>query len=159
GGKLAHRLARAKALAVASRLRRPGWVLGADTVVILQGRILGKPRDEHHARSMLEDLSGRLHRAITALVLEPARIPGAHALSGLSTTQVRFAPLPAARISWLMASGEHRDKAGAYAVQGRAACFITELRGSYTNVVGLPLGLLFNMLETIGFFRPRRSER
>lgn len=137
------RLARAKAEAVA--MMRPGsLVLGADTVVVAGGALLGKPRDEEEARRMLRQLSGGWHEVLTGVALvgaeEPAPVAVAH-----ERTRVRFAALTTADIDWYVATGEPADKAGAYAVQGRAALFIEEIAGDYWNVVGLPVRLVYTL--------------
>ena len=137
------RLARAKAEAVAA-LSPGSLVLGADTVVVADGSILGKPRDEEDARRMLRQLSGRWHEVLTGVALisvgEPARSSVAH-----ERTRVRFAALTETEINWYVASGEPADKAGAYAAQGRAALFIEEIAGDYWNVVGLPVRLVYSL--------------
>jgi septum formation protein len=131
----ARRIARAKATAVARR--HPGAVvLGADTVVVVDGEILGKPTDRADARRMLERLSGRAHRVLTAVTLVGA---GAAVEDTLVETEVEFRRLDAADIDTYLDSGEPFDKAGAYAVQGGAEAFVTRLNGSYSNVVGLPV--------------------
>ncbi|MNF33461.1 Maf-like protein YhdE [compost metagenome] len=132
------RLARAKAQAGLAALADPrdAVVLGADTAVILDGRILGKPLDRDEAVATLSALSGREHRVLTAVALASttrvvARVVG---------TRVRFRLLTRAEIEAYWATGEPRDKAGSYAIQGLAAVFVSQLHGSYSAVVGLPLG-------------------
>lgn len=144
------RLARAKArvgveLMRAQRLpERP--VLGADTEVVLDGEILGKPRDRAHGLAMLARLSGRTHQVLTAVsVLQQDEVHEA-----LSESRVTFAPLSAAEIEQYWATGEPADKAGGYAIQGRAAAFIARIEGSYTGIVGLPLFELAQLLKRIG---------
>ena len=130
--------ARRKALAVARKC--PGRaVLGADTVVALAGNIYGKPQDEADARRMLHDFSGRTHEVLTGLAL--VRADG-ELFSAAEATEVAFAKLDDEEIRRYVETGEPMDKAGGYAVQGRAAVFIKGIRGSYSNVVGLPLHLL-----------------
>lgn len=139
------RLAREKAEAVAC-VRLFGLVLGADTVVVVDGAILGKPRDEEDARRMLRLLRGRWHEVLTGVALvraETKRAAVAHA-----RTSVRFCEMSDAEIDWYVATGEHADKAGAYAVQGRAALFIEGLEGDYWNVVGLPVRLVYELART-----------
>lgn len=110
-------------------------VLGADTTVVVDGDVLGKPRDDREAAAMLGRLSGRGHEVLTGIsVRNPASEIG-----GVESTTVFFAPLSEADIEWYVASGEGRDKAGAYAIQGLASRFIPRIVGSYSNVVGLPL--------------------
>lgn len=136
------RLAVAKAERVA-RARLFGLVLGADTVVVLDGRVLGKPRDDAEAREMLRALSGRRHEVLTGVALvraETGRVRVAH-----ETTGVRFGTLTGAEIEEYVGTGEPADKAGAYAIQGRAALFVEGVEGDYWNVVGLPVRLLYRM--------------
>jgi septum formation protein len=140
---VASRLAEAKASAVASR--EPGaWTLGADTLVFLDGLILGKPRDPDDARGMLRRLAGREHSVVTALHLTRAGGPG---LSHSEVSRVRFAPMDDDEIGWYAATGEPADKAGAYGVQGLGARFIEEIHGSFTNVMGLPARATYRLLR------------
>jgi septum formation protein len=121
-------------------------VLGADTEVVVEDDVLGKPRDRVHAAGMLRRLSGRTHRVLTAICLvTPA---GEH--SALSESRVTFAMLPNDAIARYLETGEADDKAGAYAIQGRAAGFIARLEGSYSGVMGLPLYELFETLKRAG---------
>ena len=132
----AERLGRAKAAAVAAREDLP--VLGADTVVVCGEAILGKPASDADAAAMLRSLSGRTHEVITGVCL----IRGRDVYSGVERTTVTFADLSEADIAWYVATGEPRDKAGAYHVDGRGSLFITRIDGSPSNVAGLPVGLL-----------------
>ena len=121
-------------------------VLGADTVVGLDGNIYGKPRDREHAIEMLTSFSGRAHQVMTGIALAwKGRIWQAY-----ETTEVVFAPLSAAAITRYIETGEPADKAGAYGIQGRAAVFIEQIRGSYSNVVGLPLHCLDGLARKAG---------
>jgi septum formation protein len=129
------RLAREKAGRVAAD-HPNAFVLGADTTVVVDGAILGKPCDAADAARMLRLLAGRRHEVLTGLCL---RGPGGFDRSDVITTVVEFAPLNEAEIACYVATGEPMDKAGAYAVQGRASRFITRIEGSYPNVVGLPV--------------------
>ncbi len=138
------RLAREKASAVAQRIAS-GLVLGADTVVVLEDEILGKPTDEADARRMLSALSGRWHEVVTGIALVQAG--GAVQAVAHERTRVNFNALTTEEIAWYAATGEPLDKAGAYAVQGRAALFIKGLEGDYWNVMGLPVGLLYRLLK------------
>ncbi len=152
------RLAREKAEAVYRQLRVPGGeannlgegdtlvVLGADTTVTLDGAILGKPADAADAARMLRRLSGRTHRVMTGIALATAT--GTEAAA--ETTTVQFDPFPEAEIARYVATGEPMDKAGAYAIQGRAACWIPRIEGCYFNVVGLPLARLRALLDSCG---------
>jgi septum formation protein len=132
----AERLARAKAAAVAAREDLP--VVGADTIVVCDQAILGKPASDADAASMLRRLSGRTHEVVTGVCL----MSRGQTRSGVERTAVTFAPLSDADIAWYVATGEPRDKAGAYHVDGRGALFITRIDGSPSNVAGLPIGLL-----------------
>jgi len=126
--------AAAKAEAVARE--HPGEaVLGADTVVALEGEIYGKPRDAAEARAMLAALAGRRHEVLTGI----AWVSGGQTFSEAVSTQVQFGEMTDSEISRYVATGEPLDKAGAYALQGGAAVFIEGIEGSYSNVVGLPL--------------------
>jgi septum formation protein len=147
---LAVRLARDKATTVAAV--RPGAVvLGADTIVARGRRILPKPATEDAARACLRLLSGARHRVLGGIaVVAPGRPP----LIRLVTTAVAFKRLSAAEIDRYLAAGEWRDKAGGYAIQGRAAAFVRALSGSYSNVVGLALFETAQLLEGLGL-RPR----
>ncbi|HVA62157.1 MAG TPA: Maf family protein [Terriglobales bacterium] len=137
------RLARAKARAVEAS----GLVLGADTVVVVDGDLLGKPADDAEAGAMLARLAGREHQVLTGVCLrDPAR--GREAAQ-VETTRVWFAPLSPQEIADYVASGEPRDKAGAYAIQGRAARFIPRIEGSYANVVGLPIATVWELWREI----------
>jgi septum formation protein len=141
---LALRLARDKALAIAAP-PDPALVIAADTVVVAGDRILGKPRDREEARRFLAVLSGRTHSVITGLVLRLC--PEEEITAESAESKVTFAPLSGAEIDWYAASGEGMDKAGAYALQGIGALFITSIEGSYTNVIGLPLERLYPHLR------------
>jgi len=139
----AARLAAEKAALAAGR--DPGaWVLAADTLVFLDGAILGKPRDDAEAGQMLRRLSGREHGVVTALSLKRHDAP-ARGLAEIS--RVRFAVLEEAEIAWYVATGEPRDKAGAYGVQGLGARFIEGIQGSFTNVMGLPARAVYRLLR------------
>ena len=139
------RLAAVKAWALVARASgRP--VLGADTVVVVDGQILGKPVNEDDARRMLFMLSGRKHQVVTGVCLIARADPHVN----LEVTTVELSPLTAGEIDWYVASGEPMDKAGAYAIQGLASRFITRVDGSYSNVVGLPIALVYRMCTEAG---------
>ena len=121
-------------------------VLGADTVVSLDDDIFGKPKDKEHAREMLTRLAGRTHLVSTGIVLAWHN----QFWQAYETTEVDFAPLSPAEIDRYIATGEPADKAGAYGIQGRAAAFIEQIRGSYSNVVGLPLHCLYGLAQKAG---------
>lgn len=143
GELAASRLAAEKAALVASR-RPQSWVLAADTLVLLDGAILGKPRDDAEAAEMLEKLAGREHRVVTAVRLRRGDDPGREIIE---LSGVRISPLSPEEIRWYVATGEPRDKAGAYAVQGLGARFIEAVHGSYTNVMGLPARAVYLLLR------------
>jgi septum formation protein len=143
------RLAAAKSAAALAIVRQssqePAIVLGADTAVIVADRILGKPRDDREAAEMLRALSGRSHVVITGV---SARTRETEA-GAVERTTVEFEALEPADIEWYVASGEGRDKAGAYAVQGLASRFIPRIEGSYSNVVGLPVAAVHKLFQRI----------
>lgn len=132
------RMAREKALRGAELWPRSpqGRVLGADTAVVVDGRVLGKPANATEARLMLASLSGRVHEVMSAVALVHRGQLAGHELN---CSRVRFGPLDGADIEAYLATGESQDKAGAYAIQGLAAIFIAHLEGSYSGVMGLPL--------------------
>ena len=151
------RVARDKALAAARRnsgsdsgprTPDPGrdradvWILAADTVVVVDGHILGKPTDHADARRMLSMLSGVVHEVLTAVVVRHDEVETSEVVS----TRVRFAALGPAEIDWYVASGEPDGKAGAYAIQGLGSRFVDRIEGSWSNVVGLPLATVYRML-------------
>jgi septum formation protein len=138
------RLAREKAQTVAGS-RLFGLVLGADTVVVVDGAILGKPRDDEDARRMLRLLRGRWHEVLTGVAL--VRAEDGRAAVAREETRVRFAEMSDEEIEWYVATGETADKAGAYAVQGRAALFVEGIEGDYWNVVGLPVRLVYELAK------------
>lgn len=140
------RLARDKALAV-SASAPDCLVLGADTTVVLDGRILGKPADANDARAMLGRLSGATHQVMTAVALAQ----NGRSQCRLVITEVCFRELSAAEIDAYIATGEPMDKAGGYGIQGLGGIFINELRGSYSSVVGLPLQETAALLEDAGY--------
>ncbi len=139
------RVAREKARAVEGDI-----VLAADTAVVLGGAILGKPRDRDDARRMLRSLSGRSHQVISSVCVRT----GAGEEATAVRSEVLFAHLTERQIAWYVESGEPLDKAGAYAVQGLAAAFVSEVRGSVSNVVGLPLVETLSLLRRSGLPLP-----
>ena len=147
------RLAEEKARAAAPQIHEPAIIIGADTAVELGRRILGKPRDATEAREMLSFLCGRTHRVLTGLCL--LRVPEAVVRSAVENTRVTFAPLTQEEIADYVASGEPFDKAGGYAIQGRAGRYITRIEGCYFNVVGLPLARLYALLNDLGWDEER----
>ena len=146
---LVRRLALAKAELVAARALGPAIVIAADTVVVLEGAILGKPRTSEDARQMLEKLSGRTHSVMTGVTL--IRLPDVERREFIETTQVHFASISNEEIVKYLSSGEPFDKAGAYAIQGLGGRFIPRIDGCYFNVVGLPLSRLCKELAELGW--------
>ena len=141
------RVARAKA--EGSALRVPGsTILGADTVVVIEDEILGKPRDDEDARRMLRLLRDRWHQVLTGVALVNGETDSSKVAH--EVTEVRFAEMSEDEIGWYVATGEPQDKAGAYAIQGQGARFIKEIRGDYFNIVGLPVRLLYELVGTGG---------
>ena len=123
--------------------------MAADTDVVIDGEILGKPRDPEDACRMLARIAGREHTVLSAVALEE---PGCdRRASGMATSRVRIAPLTPERIQWYVATGEPLDKAGSYAVQGIGALIVEEVFGNYTNVVGLPLPLTWRLFRELGY--------
>ena len=153
------RLARAKAAVGWKRMlernlpRAP--VLAADTTVALEGRIFGKPQDRADAEQMLAALSGKRHEVLTAVALQFDE----EVETALSVSDVQFRELAQDEIRAYVATGESDDKAGAYAIQGRAALFVAEIRGSQSGIVGLPLYETAQLLQRMGGRRERRSPR
>ena len=140
------RLSRAKALAVRNDDDAADLILGADTTVVVGGEVVGKPLDDEDAAQMLRGLSGVWHEVLTAVTL----LCGAESRTEVEVTRVKFASLTDAEIRWYVASGEPRDKAGAYAIQGHASLFIERIEGSYSNVVGLPVQTVFRLARELG---------
>jgi septum formation protein len=117
-------------------------VLGADTAVVLDGHVFGKPSDEREAETFLRRLSGRTHDVMSGIAL---REPGGAERSDVAVTRVRFRRLEQPDLAWYLASGEWRERAGAYAIQGRGAALVEEIEGDYWNVVGLPVAALLRL--------------
>ena len=139
------RLAEAKVAAVMSAATRDRQILGADTVVVVDGRVLGKPADNDDAADMLRLLSGRAHDVLTGVALRL----GDRSVRAVERTIVHFDTLTDEQIRWYVASGEPRDKAGAYAVQGLGSRFVFRIEGSYSNVVGLPITVVGRLLQEL----------
>ena len=136
------RLALGKAEA-AAKLNPSALVLGADTTVVVDSQILEKPKDDGDARRMLRLLSGRWHDVLTGVAL----VRNDRRAVAYERTRVRFCSMSDEEIDWYVQSGEPMDKAGAYAVQGRASLFIEEIRGDYWNIVGLPVRLVYKLVN------------
>lgn len=152
GVDAARRLALAKARA-ALELRSDRPLLACDTLVVIEGEALGKPRDAEHALEMLTRLSSRWHEVVTGLALV---FPAGRERVEHATTRVRFADLAEEEIQAYVASGEAADKAGAYAIQGGASWFVDRVEGSVTNVIGLPLEKVRTMMREEGLLGPPR---
>lgn len=147
------RLASEKSARAIERLKDPARagappdtiILSADTAVVVDGAIVGKPLDDQDARQMLRRLSGRSHEVTTGVSLRTA----AEELTGVETSIVWFGSLAPGDLEWYVSTGEGRDKAGAYAIQGLASRFIPRIEGSYSNVVGLPISLVHTLLQRL----------
>jgi septum formation protein len=146
---MVQRLADAKAELVAARSVGPAIVIAADTAVIIGTQILGKPRTTEDARQMLRSLSGVTHSVVTGVSL--VRLPDGERRSFVEATRVQFSTLTPEDIEDYLATGEPFDKAGGYAIQGRAGRFIPRIEGCYFNVVGLPLARLARELAELGY--------
>ncbi|ECF4922731.1 nucleoside triphosphate pyrophosphatase [Salmonella enterica subsp. indica] len=148
------RLAREKAQAGVALVPRDLPVLGADTIVVLNGKVLEKPRDAAHAAEMLRLLSGNTHQVMTAVALADSQ----QMLDCLVVTEVTFRTLSAQDIADYVASGEPLDKAGAYGIQGWGGCFVRKINGSYHAVVGLPLVETYELLSHFNALRDKRDK-
>jgi septum formation protein len=146
---LVKRLSAAKGELAAARAVGPAILIAADTVVVLEGAILGKPRTSEAARQMLEKLSGRTHAVVTGVTL--IRLPDVERREFVETTQVHFTSISKEEIVQYLASGEPFEKAGSYAIQGRAGRYIPRIDGCYFNVVGLPLARVCRELADLGW--------
>jgi len=142
---LVERLAREKAAAVC---RDGELAVAADTVVVLDGEVLGKPVDDADAARMLRGLAGRGHDVLTGVAVLAGG--DGRLATAVERTRVTFAPMSAQEIDWYVRSGEPRDKAGAYGIHGLAALFVDAVDGNYANVVGLPLPLLYRLARSLG---------
>jgi septum formation protein len=151
--EFARRSALIKTRDVAAR-NRDEWVLGADTSVVLEGHIMGKPWDEIEALRMLGELSGREHEVVTGCALLG---PGGESELFVAVTRVCMVRITPEVARAYVATGEPMDKAGAYGIQGMGGCLVAGIRGSYTNVVGLPLAEVVGVLESRGVIAPRQG--
>lgn len=131
----------------AARVEPGELVLAADTTVVVDGEILAKPLDDEDARRMLRLLAGREHSVLTGIALHG---PDGQAAE-VDESRVRFAPLSDAEIDWYVATGEPRDKAGAYAIQGLGSLFVEAVEGNWTNVVGLPVPRMYRLFARLGY--------
>lgn len=148
------RLSREKAEAIAAK-HPDRWIIAADTTVLMGEQLLEKPRDRADAARMLAAIAGRTHIVYTGVTLQHAG--KGHRETRVAESEVRMLPLSAREIEWYVETGEPLDKAGAYAIQGVGAMFIDSIHGSYSNVVGLPLATLYEMLRRAGFEPLRMS--
>lgn len=144
--ELVKALSRAKALHIAKNEDKDTIVIGSDTVVVLDGKILGKPADRQEAEEMLTALSGRSHEVCTGVTV----CQGDKVVSQAEVTQVTFRALTPEEVQRYVRTGEPMDKAGAYGIQGKAALFVTRLEGDYYNVMGLPVCALTECLRSFG---------
>jgi len=147
--------ARTKALSVCDRVKT-GFIVGVDTIVVPGRHILGKPKDKATARQMLTLLAGRSHQVISAVAV--VTMPGRRIITATEVTTVTFRRLSRAEIAAYINTREPYDKAGAYALQGRAGLFVSSIRGCYLNVIGLPVPLLLKLLTRAGW-KPKVKRR
>jgi septum formation protein len=153
-------IAEAKSRTVAARAQKENGgaiILGADTAVVAEGQILGKPADAEAARRMLRLLSGKTHEVLTGLSVR--RIPDGPATLHVEMTRVTFLEISEGAIDAYVATGEPFDKAGAYAIQGIGGRFVAGIEGCYFNVMGLPLGRVWSALDALGWEDLRRGQR
>ncbi|MGB9741540.1 MAG: Maf family protein [candidate division WOR-3 bacterium] len=146
--KLATTLAFLKAFSCTKQIKT-GLIIGMDTIVVIKNRVLGKPADATRARQMLKLLSGKTHQVITAIAL--IKLPEYQIYTGAEKTSVSFRRLSPQEIESYLGTAEPYDKAGAYAIQGKAALFVSRISGCYLNVIGLPVNLLFTLLRQAGW--------
>jgi septum formation protein len=139
-----HEVVRENAL-LKARSVRGHTVLGADTAVVLEGQIFGKPADEHAAERFLSGLSGRTHQVMTGIAV----VDQAGERSDVAVTRVTFRALDRATLGWYLGTGEWRDRAGAYAIQGKGAALVESIEGDYFNVVGLPVAALLRLMPDL----------
>jgi septum formation protein len=129
--------------------RIPHWIVGADTLITVDGKIYGKPKDREDAKGMLSILQGRDHDVVTAVALFNGKEKTMDCRSVSSS--VSFAPLRESEIEWYLNTGEWQGVAGSYKIQGLASCFISEVKGSYSSIVGLPMREFYVMLKENGY--------
>jgi nucleoside triphosphate pyrophosphatase len=141
------RVALEKARAVSKR-RRADWILAGDTIVVLDGTILGKPKDERQARGMLRRLSGRSHVVLSALALRHSST--GKELTRVSQTEVHLRQMKPSEIRWYVETGEPAGKAGAYAIQGKGGLFVRKIVGSASNVAGFPVETFYDLIQKAG---------
>ena len=141
-------LARGKAMDICSKVKKPSAIIGSDTVVYINGKVLGKPKDREDAFQMLSDLSDNTHEVYTGIAIINTETQ--EIITEYVCTKVKFSKLSEKQINKYIESGEPFDKAGAYGIQGTAAVFVEEIHGCYYNVVGLPVNKLWFMLREMG---------
>ena len=132
-----------------ARQRESGLIIGADTEVVLDGQILGKPADQEDAERMLTRLSGRWHAVMTGVALYDVETK--REVADFDKTLVKFAPISKTELEWYVKTGEPMDKSGAYGIQGLGGLFVEEIAGNYYNVVGLPLPLVYRLARRLGY--------
>lgn len=125
------------------------WILGADTLIVAEGRVLGKPADQMEARSFLQLLQGATHKVLTGLALFNGKL--LYMDTRTSVTKVTFAPMTETEIDWYIGTGDWHGAAGGYRIQGLASCFIQNIEGTSSSVVGLPIFELYDMLKVQGY--------
>lgn len=148
--EVVQQLAARKAMDVASK-EKEACIIGADTIVVRDGEIIGKPRDQEDAARILSSLQGREHQVYSGIALSYLRYGERHLLTDYRMTKVHMRPLSEQEIGWYIKTGEPMDKAGAYGIQGKGACLIEGIEGCYFNVVGLSLVLLADMMKRCGY--------
>jgi len=147
----AESIARAKVEALLKVIANgsPPWILAADTIIDVDGAVFGKPKDREDAKGMLDRLSGREHQVITSLALYNGRTKAIDCRSNISS--VRFMEMSVREIDWYLDTGEWQGVAGSYRLQGIGGCFVSEIKGSYSSIVGLPLHDFYVMLHENGY--------
>ena len=141
-------LAKGKAMAICSSVKKPATIIGCDTVVYLNGNVLGKPKDNLEAFQMLSNLSGNTHEVYTGIAV--INTENGEVVTEYVCTQVKFSKLSKNQINNYIETGEPQGMAGAYAIQGAASLFVEEIKGCYYSVVGLPVNRLYYMLRDMG---------
>lgn len=141
-------IATKKAAAVRKRISKNDWILAADTVILHGDRLFGKPNNRDTAKTLLKSLAGHVHRVLTGVALIT---PNGNTTTATATTNVSVESMTNHELKWYLDTGEWKDAAGGYKIQGRAGFFINQIEGSYSNVVGLPLETIYRMLSCNGY--------
>ena len=155
--ELALRKAKAVIPNIPPNSTKPLWVIAADTVILFSQEVMGKPETRFHAENMLRTLSGATHSVLTGVcvclcdVFEESALHVVTSMTDVSDTKITFREFTNEEIAWYLSTGEWEQAAGSYRIQGKGACLVSGLNGSYTNVVGLPLELIYGMLTQLGF--------